>query len=217
MGAGRDVRDVAGRQRVRHVLGRVHVDRELRPVARRQVAVAALGDLLVVDVLARAARTSSRARSAAPTSALRRRRGRGSRCPASPCGRGGRPACWRASCERSSPRRVEERHPRARVEPGHVDLLDAPARVERRLGRARAARQRERDGGSPHQELAPRPHRVALNHKGARAGRSLMLRVPRRRSAPARAPARSARRRPRSERADAMPARAAGTSRVPAR
>ena len=155
--AGRDLRQRnAGARGVRHVLGRMHVEGQLGAVARGQIAVAAGGDRLVVDLRARG----------------RRPRGEHRQRPRlrSP---GGKPdaiadprlhvAEHEAALRVGSLRgdlpagAIEQRHLRARRQVGHVDLLDAAVRAERRLGHTRSAHERERQGGSTHRKTDP-PH-----------------------------------------------------------
>ena len=140
-GPRRNRRQLNAGQHLRHVLRRVHVDRQLGAVAGGQIAVAAGRDRLVVDGGAR--------RSRLPREHRQRLRCLASRRGPHPVAASRRHVAEQGAAQRIGlprgdrrPGAVQQRHLRARRQTGHVDLLNAAVRAERGLGRRDAGPRR---------------------------------------------------------------------------
>src|SRR3954447_24933538 len=135
----------------------MHVDRELRAVAGRQIAIAARRDRLVVDGGAG-------------------RRGPGREHPeprgllAVPAGADAVAAAWPQTAEEDAAERVrallrdrlaaavQQLHRRPRRKPGRIDLPGAAVGVDCRLGGAAASEEHDRNDGSRDRSTSPRKY-----------------------------------------------------------
>jgi hypothetical protein len=166
------------REHARGVLREADVDRQLRAVARGQVAVAARGERLVVDVLARRRR-------------LLGEHGKGLGLVAPVRGADDVSVAGLHAAEqeaalrvRALPRNrpagcVDERHLRVGRQARHVDLFDAAVRIDRSMGRGRAEDERDssEENNSPHHlrdSITPGPRGSQFYRRAPRSLSSLI-------------------------------------------